>query len=166
VFCDQLVIRHSAKMDERSIIAIHTEAFGRSEEAELTTRLLAGNVNTISLIAACENIPIGHILLSEIEAPVKSMALAPLSVVKKYRELHIGSRLVKQAIEEARRAGYQAIFVLGDTRYYERFGFSGESAAPFDCAYQGPHFMALALAPGVLNNCRGKIVYPHAFSNV
>jgi putative acetyltransferase len=166
VFCDQLVIRHSAKMDEPSIMAIHAEAFGRSDEAELTIRLLSGGVNTISLIAACDNIPVGHILLSEVEAPVKSMALAPVSVLLKYRELQIGSRLVKQVIEEARAAGYEAIFVLGDTRYYERFGFSCESAAPFDCAYQGPHFMALALAPGVLNNRRGKIVYPHAFSGL
>jgi len=54
------------------------------------------------------------------------------------------------------------IFVLGDPNYYGRFGFSTDAAATFECAYAGPHFMALRLsltAPSV-----GAVVYSGRFS--
>jgi len=38
------------------------------------------------------------------------------------------------------------IFVLGDPNYYGRFAFSTDAAATFECAYAGPHFMALRLS--------------------
>jgi putative acetyltransferase len=51
------------------------------------------------------------------------------------------------AVNVARRAGWAAIFVLGDPNYYARFGFDREAAAGFTCSYAGQHFMLLTLSP-------------------
>jgi putative acetyltransferase len=50
-------------------------------------------------------------------------------------------------VDRARNGGWDAIFVLGDNGYYERFGFGSEAAAAFTSPYAGPHFMVLALSP-------------------
>lgn len=166
MLCDSLVIRPSRKSDEAAIAAVQTEAFGRPAEARLALDLMAGPMATISLVAECEGRVIGHVLLSEIGAPLRAAALAPLGVLAQFREMQIGSRLVRAAIEQGAAAGFEAIFVLGDNLYYERFGFLAQSAAPFEVEWQGPHFMALELKEGALAGKSGRLVYPDAFRRV
>jgi len=166
MLCDQLKIRHSKPKDQEVIRAIETEAFGRVAEAILVDQLVPAPEYTISLLAFCDGKAVGHILLTEIEAPVKALALAPLAVVPSFREMQVGSDLVRAGIKEARKAGYQAIFVLGDAMYYERFGFSSELADPFKVAWQGRNFMALELAPDSLVGKSGRLSYPAPFMNL
>ena len=54
------------------------------------------------------------------------------------------------------------IYLLGDPAYYSRFGYSLEAAAPFDCVYSGPHFMALPLVEP-LPVSGGELRYAPAF---
>ena len=63
-----------------------------------------------------------------------------------------------------RAAGASLIFLLGDTAYYQRFGFSVDAAANFECTYAGPHFMALRLSPEAPNT--GAVVYSLRFSEL
>lgn len=163
MYCDNLVIRETAGNDEAAIRAVHASAFGREAEAKLAVQLIAGPVPTLSLIAERENVPVGHVLLSEIGAPVRAAALAPLAVMPRYRELQIGTRLVRGAMDRARRKGYQALFVLGHPGYYERFGFSSQLALPFETPWNGPHFMALELQSGALAGRKGQLEYPDVF---
>ena len=163
MFCNSLVLRHSSPSDDTALAELVTEAFGQPDEARLTLDLIAAPEWTLSLVAECKGRLVGQVLLCEIEAPIKSVALAPLSVSRDYRELQVGTRLVREAIGEARRAGFDAMFVLGDNLYYERFGFSSPKADPFSVEWQGPHFMALELKPGALKGKRGKLTYPSAF---
>ncbi|MCG6859495.1 MAG: N-acetyltransferase [Salaquimonas sp.] len=164
MFCNSLALRPSAPSDATALDELVREAFGRPEEARLTLDLIAAPDWTLSLVAERKGRLIGQVLLSEIGAPVKAAALAPLSVQAGYRELQIGTRLVREAIEAARKAGFDAIFVLGDNLYYERFGFSSAKADPFRIEWQGSHFMVLELKPGALKGKRGKLVYPSAFN--
>ena len=164
MFCDNLVLRPSRPADESALAELVAEAFGRRDEADLTLHLIAAPDWTLSLVAECKDRLVGQVLLSEIRAPVRAAALAPLSVRPGYRELQIGSRLVREAIDAARKAGFEAMFVLGDNLYYERFGFSSSKADPFRVDWQGPHFMALELKPGALKGKKGKLVYPSAFA--
>lgn len=63
-------------------------------------------------------------------------------------------------------AGYDVVFVLGDPRYYSRFGFSSERARSLDFPYPKETFMALELCPGALAGVAGKVVYPPPFEGV
>lgn len=163
MFCDRLKIEPSSEADLAAIFDVEREAFDREAEARLALALIAAPVPTISLVARGGRGVIGHVLMTEITAPVRAMALAPLAVARKYREMQVGSRLVAEAIRCAGSSGYEAVFVLGDNLYYERFGFRSGLADSFDVEWQGPHFMALELAPGALRGRRGKLTYPPEF---
>jgi putative acetyltransferase len=163
--CRQLTIRPSTPADETAIAVVQTEAFGRPYEARLALSLIHAPQTTISLVAECEGRIVGHVLLSAIEAPVPSMALAPLAVLPEFREMLVGTALVREAIACAGQSGVQAIFVLGDNLYYERFGFSSSLADPFEVGWQGRNFMALELVEGCLAGKHGRLAYPEAFFN-
>ena len=163
MLCDRLIIRPSRPEDQSAILSLERKAFGRAQEARLVDQLIPAPQYTISLVAECDGQIIGHVLLTEIGAPVKALALAPLAVSSDYREMQVGSALVRAAIETAKAGGFDAIFVLGDVLYYERFGFSGKLADPFSVRWQGRHFMALELRDGVLKGRRGKLEYPEPF---
>jgi putative acetyltransferase len=163
---ERLRVRPSRKADAVAIAALHRHAFGREAEAALALALIGDRMPTISLVGECDRAIVGHVLLSEIGAPVKAMALAPLAVAADYREMQIGSRLVTEAIRRATEAGYAAIFVVGDNGYYERFGFARSLAEPFEVAWQGRHFMALELEEGALAGRSGKLEYPREFHDI
>jgi predicted GNAT family acetyltransferase len=78
------------------------------------------------------------------QAPFRALALAPVSVAPERQKAGIGSALVRSAVERARQAGWEAVFVLGDPAYYGRFGFDAHRAAGFSTPYAGEHFMVPA----------------------
>ena len=51
------------------------------------------------------------------------MGLAPLSVLPSHQNKGIGSKLVKYGNYQVKKMGFTQIFVLGDPKYYSRFGF-------------------------------------------
>jgi putative acetyltransferase len=156
-------IRRSKPADLPAIRSLHEQAFGRDAEAALAASLIASRARTLSFVALCGNEIAGHVLLTEIGAPVPAVALAPLAVAAKYREMQIGTALVDAGLGAARAAGYKAAFVLGANPFYERFGFSAALAGRFDAEWSGPHFMALELDDGALRGRRGKLRYPDEF---
>lgn len=164
--CKDLIVRPAHDGEAEAVRAVEMIAFGRNGEADLVTALVSSPVLTISLVAECEGKIVGHVLLSEIGGPVRSLALAPLAVLPDYREMLVGTELVRSAIERATEAGFEAMFVLGDPLYYERFGFISGPADRFDVSWQGPHFMALELREGSLKGKSGPLEYPEAFFTV
>ena len=166
MLCNKLTIRPSTLSDMKSVRRIEKKAFGRKAEADLVDALIDAPDFTISLVGQCDDELVGHILLTEISAPVKALALAPLAVLPQYREMQVGSELVRAACAAAKDAGFEAIFVLGDAPYYERFGFSSALADRFKVAWQGKNFMALELRSGSLKNKKGPIEYPEPFVKI
>jgi putative acetyltransferase len=108
---------------------------------------------------------VGHVLLSKMDAPFKALALAPVSVVPARQRSGIGSALIQRAVDHARSEGWSAIFVLGDPKYYERFGFDRESAAGFTSPYSGAHFMMLRLSQS-LSVTTGELRHAPAFAEL
>ena len=92
------------------------------------------------------------------------IALAPLAVGKDHRRRGIGSALVREGLARLAARNEEIVFVLGDPVFYERFGFSVAEASAFTSRYQGPHFMALALASTAPGG--GKVHYPAAFDDL
>jgi putative acetyltransferase len=62
---------------------------------------------------------------------LNALGLAPLAVVPEKTRHGIGSALVEAGIAEARQAGVDVIFVLGDGQIYGRLGFDPDAARPF-----------------------------------
>ena len=138
-------------------------AFPKPAEADLVDQLPADGDSIISLIAVDDDLVVGHILFSKLNAPFRALALAPVSVLPDRQNAGIGSRLIRAGLERAVRDGWQGVFVLGEPEYYGRFGFDAEAAKGFASPYAGPYFMALALT-GELSATMGTIEHAPAFA--
>jgi putative acetyltransferase len=97
------------------------------------------------------------------KAPFAALGLAPVAVAEDWRRRGIAARLIERGLTKAREEGWDAVFVLGEPRYYSRFGFSAGLAAGFSSPYAGPRFMALALQDK-LPSWVGSVDYAPAFS--
>jgi putative acetyltransferase len=73
--------------------------------------------------------------------------------------------LVDESLKQAREQEWEAVFVLGDPAYYQRFGFRVDLARGFSSPYAGPHFMALSLGAR-LRISGGRIDYAPAFASL
>jgi putative acetyltransferase len=163
-----MIIRAERPEDRPAIARLNREAFGGPGEAELIDRLRRDGLVAVSLVAEADGEIIGHILLSRLEAEIggrrlAALALAPMAVAPARQRQGIGSVLVLAAIAAARDCGAQLILVLGHTQFYRRYGFSSEKAAMLNNPFQTDAFMALELAPDILQGPPGSVSYPPAF---
>src|SRR5262249_38707649 len=133
-------------------------AFQRPDEARLVDQLRS----VISLVALDGDEVVGHALFSSTAAPFPALGLAPVAIKPDRQRLEIGSQLIHAGLDRSRKAGWKGVFVLGDPRYYCRFGFDRFLASGFTSRYSGPHLMALAL-DGDLPVTQGIIEYASAF---
>ncbi|WP_306120578.1 MULTISPECIES: N-acetyltransferase [unclassified Roseitalea] len=163
---NKTVFRPSSPEDAIAVRAVHRRAFGRDAEAELAIALIEGETETIDMVAKLDSMVVGHVVLSALDGPERSLALGPLAVDPDWRDFKIGTELVRRALEMARRQGWKSAFVLGDPVYYGRFGFKRALAEPVTCAYQGPYLQALELSPGALADYAGPVTYPAPFHAV
>ena len=130
-------------------MAVHSRAFGQEAEAELVRAILADPTAApvLSLIAEADGRALGHVLFSTVRfdgaaAGTPAAILAPLAVVPDAQGKGIGSRLVEEGLGRLREAGIALVFVLGDPRYYRRFGFTAAAARGF----AAPHPLPAAYA--------------------
>lgn len=150
-----VIIRPEGPGDAAQVRRVVEAAFGRAEEADLVDALRSEAL--LSLVAEEEGEVAGHLMLSALEAPFAACALAPLAVEPLWQRHGVGTALVREAIG---RTGCAAMFVLGEPRFYERFGFSADLAAGYACAFSGPYFQVLPLRDIPPT---GRILYPQAF---
>jgi len=161
-----VLIRAETKQDIEVIHDVTVSAFDTDAEARLVTYLRDDGDLTISLVAEVEGRIVGHIALSPMTAPVKTLGLGPVSVRPKHQNGGIGSALIRKSIDLAKQDGYQAIFLLGHAHYYPRFGFSPALAEGFISPYASPNFMALELEPGCLSEKGHRVDYAPGFSKI
>ncbi|MGE4048389.1 MAG: GNAT family N-acetyltransferase [Acetobacteraceae bacterium] len=155
------MIRHEHPGDQTVIAAIHRTALGE-DEAALVDALRQTKDAAMSLVAERCHTVVGHLLFSRLRAPMRALALAPLSVLPDYQRQGIGSDLVKTGLDQAVKDGWEAVFVLGEPAFYARFGFDLEAARAFCCPYSGGGFMVLQLGSKPLPTS-GEIIYPSPF---
>jgi len=160
-----MIIRTEQREDEAAVAIVVERAFGQADEARLIDRLRADGDVVIALVALVEEIVAGHVMLSRMEAPFRALGLAPVSVSPDYQRSGIGRALVETGLKLAREQGWEAVFVLGDPIYYERFGFRLDLAQGFSSPYAGAHFMVLPLGEQ-LPARSGRIAYAPAFASL
>jgi len=147
---------------------VNRAAFGGEEEARIIEKLERDGLAVLSLVARGEGGIEGHILFSVLDVTIdgrtlRALALAPMAVRPDRQKRGIGSALVREGLERLRKAGWEAVFVLGHTEYYPRFGFSSALARKFASPFPMEAFMALELVPGALSGESGSVTYPAAW---
>ncbi len=162
-----MVIREANPRDHAIIRAITEAAFEGSigDEAGIVERVRAEGRVLVELVADDDAQVLGHVLFSRMrtEAGRSIAGLGPVSVAPARQRSGIGSDLCNAGVEACRRAGMEAIVVLGHPTYYPRFGFSADAAARIVSPYSGnPAFMALTLKEGALEQPL-RVDYPRAF---
>ena len=161
--------RLSRTADSQAIRAVHLRAFPTGAEAGLVDQLVADGDAVVSVVAEDDGI-IGHVLLSRMsviadDRTLDALGLGPVAVVPERQGEGIGSALVEAAVREAKSAGAQMLFLLGEPGFYGRFGFTATAAEAFESPYAGRYFQALQLIdlPPV---CRGIAKYAPAFDDL
>jgi putative acetyltransferase len=159
-----LAIRPEVQSDASAIRRVHERAFARKEEADLLEALRRHGSVVISLAAEEGRDIIGHALLSKMEAPFRALGLAPVAVLPEHQGKGVGSALIDEGLRQARLQGWEGVFVVGEPRYYARFGFDAAKAAGFTSPYAGSYFMALALQGTELPVTTGRVDYAPPFA--
>jgi predicted N-acetyltransferase YhbS len=166
-------VRAAVPDDAPAIRAVITAAFGEAQGAEiadLVADLLAdpSAQPLLSLVATDAGRVVGHVLFSAVRLDpagtgVAASILAPLAVHPERHARGIGGALVREGLGRLRAAGVGRVFVLGDPRYYRRFGFRPAGARGFDAPYPIPPehadaWMVLALGSGSNEGPGGTVI--------
>ncbi len=110
-------IRGERKEDFEGVRRVNEAAFGQPAEADLVDALRSGGAVTVSLVAEVEGQIGGHLFFSPVTVQgaddLKAVGLGPMAVLPEHQRRGIGSLLIKQGLEYCRRAGIQAVVVLG-----------------------------------------------------
>lgn len=160
--------------DTTSIREVVTAAFGRTSEANLVEaiRNSPNFIPQLSIVAKEDGDAVAHVMFSAIaiatqNRPIPALALAPLSVMPARQHEGIGSHLVQVGLSKCRQLGHSIVVVLGEPRYYKRFGFQTASQFGMQAPFPVPDdaFMVLELKPGALKGV-SIVQYPAYFNQV
>lgn len=161
-----ILIRRETEQDIPAIEAVIAAAFleaTHSNHAEqyIVRELRSANQLAISLVAESDHKIVGHIAVSPVEISDGSTdwyGLGPLAVVPACQGQGIGGKLMSQALAVLETRNAAGCVVLGDARYYTRFGFAVEPLLQLP-GVPVEYFLALALR----GSARGVVAYSRAF---
>jgi putative acetyltransferase len=132
----QVTIRPESGSDGASIHLLTKEAFRHAEHSSFTEQFITdvlreSGMLTISLVAIDHNEVIGHVAISPVALSDGSSGwygLGPVAVLPQRQGQGIGSLLITRALQDLRHKGAQGCVVLGEPRYYRRFGFRAKAS--------------------------------------
>lgn len=163
---ESLTLRPDQDSDQPSIQAVVTEAFGRAAEAQLVQSLKANGNDRLSTVALAQGKIIGYVLASPIhlepEQPPRCLGIAPLAVASAQQRQGVGAELMRFVIDRACAEGVDALFLLGDPAYYQRFGFQATHIGNDYGASDA--FMALELSADCLSGVIAVAKYSPEFA--
>ena len=126
---NNLKIRTEQSKDYLKIAQVNKLAFGQENEATLIEKIRNSDrfIPELSLVAEFDHKIVGHIMFSYIdlvrEETIKVLALAPVAILPEYQNRGIGSLLIKTGLEIAKTIYAPMVIVLGEPKFYARFGF-------------------------------------------
>ncbi|MGR3741197.1 GNAT family N-acetyltransferase [Companilactobacillus sp. DQM5] len=121
----------------------------------------------LDLVAVENKEIIGHVMLTPIKIGTykKGLCLAPLSVKSSFQKRGIGKELINYSENKALKLGYTAIHILGDPKFYGKFGYEPASKFNIRPSYSvnEKYFMIKELKKNALQNISGEIEYQKSF---
>lgn len=148
-------IRTEREEDYSQIYEVVKKAFEKAEhsdgnEQDLVEKLRKNKayINSLSLVCEDNDKIVGYVMFTKNKiGKVTGLTLAPLAILPKYQHKRLGTLLVKSGLKIAKELGYEYVVVLGNPKYYNRFGFVTSKEfgikSPFDVPSK--NFMALNL---------------------
>ncbi len=167
-----LEIRQENKKDYEEVYNVIKKAFETAEhsdgnEHDLVVALRNSDsfIPELSLVAVKEGKIVGHILFSKIKiGRVEEVGLAPIAVLLEFQRQGVGSKLIEEGHKIAKKLGYHYSIVLGNEKYYSKFGYLPAIQygiiAPFDVPSN--NFMALKLNEAK-EEIKGIVIYVKEF---
>ncbi len=127
-------IREERPEDKTAIFDLTKAAFkpmpfSDGTEAEAIDRLRADGDLIWSFVAIEDAVVVGHIAFSPAFLTGSEdgwMGLGPVAVDPGRQQQGIGSRLIKYGLDVLRQNGAPGCVLIGDPKYYSRFGFIGD----------------------------------------
>jgi putative acetyltransferase len=127
----RVFLRRELPSDHDSVFAVHNAAFAQpgqpiAPEAELVDRLRADGdiLLRLSIVASGRDGLVGHVVCSRATINGQpSIGLGPLGVHPAHQRRGVGHALMHAVLAAADALDAPAVVLLGDPRYYRRFGF-------------------------------------------
>ena len=172
---NKVVIAKEQPEDIEAIHRVNLAAFKGGGEADVVDELRSSCDDFISLVAKCNGQVIGHILFTPVRIvqiedwTVSGMGLAPLAVLPEFQGEGIGSALCEEGLKRIESEGYPFVIVLGDPRYYSRFGFTRASKHGITSSFEGipdEASMITVFDQQVMADVSGIAYYQPAFDSV
>ena len=156
-------IRDEFHRDVEAREALLDRCFGSSRLEKTCERLREGRLPARGLSLVAEEIGrvIGTVRLWHVSAGPHhpALMLGPLAVDPTRQGLGLGGALVQQSLARATALGHDAVLLVGDAAFYERFGFSSRPTGSLRLPgpYESGRFLARELRPGALEGARGLV---------
>jgi putative acetyltransferase len=164
-------IRVETPEDTAAVARVVEAAFGRPHEARLVeaVRASAEYVPALAFVADDGGEVIGHTMLSYVGLAGSSrqlLELAPLAVAPERQRQGVGSALTSASLAAADARDEPLVLVLGDPRYYVRFGFRRSDELGLEPPQPAWHaaFMVRPLQ-AYDASIRGRVVFPPSFAH-
>ena len=107
--------------------AFSASAYGHNGEAQIVSALREADALSLSLVAETAEMVIGHVAVSPVRISDGAQGwhgLGPISVLPNYQYKGVGSLLMRAALDELKLSGASGCILVGDPKYYGRFGFN------------------------------------------
>jgi predicted N-acetyltransferase YhbS len=142
--------------------ALLDRAMGPTRRLKPSERLREGRLpaDGLALVARDGDRLVGTVRLWNVSAGgVPALLLGPLATAPDLQGRGVGSGLMQVALNRAEIAGHQAVILVGDPEYYERFGFGGDltQRLVMPGLVERRRFLALDFTGGVLSAANGRV---------
>jgi putative acetyltransferase len=163
-----MIIRDERKSDVEAISEVTRAAFenhpvSNQTEQFIVNALRAAGALTISLVAEVGGKVLGHIAFSPVTISDGShnwYGVGPVSVLPECQKQGIGKALIREGLSLLKALGARGCVLVGDPKYYERFGFRNLPDLVLNGVPQ-EYFLAL---PFDKNETHGAVVFHQGFS--
>lgn len=193
----EVCLRPEHPEDADAIRHVNVLAFDRRQEADLVDALRAAETVALSAVVLVDattpgtagSTPctrgslwtgevyggkvVGHALFTSVNVKVgrgetQLLSLASVAVLPAHQHQGVGTLMVSGCLEYLRTRGHRGVVVVGDPKFYRRFGFiEGERwGLSTELDIPSERFLALSLTPGVLGGISGTVQYQPEFATV
>jgi putative acetyltransferase len=119
----------AARITEVTQLAFREAAHTCGREHWIVEELRASGALALSLVAVSELGVVGHVAASPVTVSASAgdwFGIGPVSVLPQCQRQGIGSRLMESVLAQLRARGARGCVLVGDPRFYARFGFQGD----------------------------------------